>query len=55
MVRRVGLAQDVACVGGVSLNTGFIAALEKELEVEVTVPADPQYVSAIGAAVLAGE
>ena len=55
MVRRVGLEKDVACVGGVSLNTGFIDALKKALEVEVTVPPDPQYVGAIGAAVLAAE
>jgi predicted CoA-substrate-specific enzyme activase len=55
MVRRVGLEKDVAAVGGVSKNRGFIEALKRDLEIEVLVPAEAEYISAIGAAIIAAE
>lgn len=55
MMRRVGVEKDVAAIGGVALNGGFIKAVEKELNIKIGVPADPQYVSAIGAAIAAAE
>ena len=55
MMRRVGIENDVAAIGGVALNSGFIKAVEKELNIKIAVPADPQFVSAIGAAIAAAE
>lgn len=55
MMRRVGIENDVAAIGGVALNEGFIKAVEKELNIKITVPADPQFVSAIGVAIAAAE
>jgi len=55
MMRRVGIENDVAAIGGVALNKGFIKAVEKELNIKIAVPADPQFVSAIGAAIAAAE
>ena len=53
MLRRVGIENEIAAIGGVSLNKGFITAVEKELNIKITVPADQQFVSAIGAAITA--
>lgn len=53
IIRRVGIENDVAAIGGVALNKGFIKSIEKELNIQINVPADPQFVSAIGAALAA--
>jgi benzoyl-CoA reductase subunit D len=53
MVRRVGLNKEVMLIGGLAKNVGFYESLKKELETEVIVPKDPEYVSALGAALLA--
>lgn len=55
MVRRVGINDKVALIGGVSHNPGFLDSLRRGLETEVTVPEDPDYVGALGAAVIASE
>lgn len=55
MARRVGIENDVAAIGGVALNKGFIKAVEKELNIKITVPSYPQFVSAIGVAIAAAE
>ena len=55
IMRRVGIENDVAAIGGVALNKGFIKAVEKELNIKIAVPADPEFVSAIGAAIAAAE
>ncbi len=55
MVRRVGINERIALVGGVSHNPGFVDALRRGLEAEVIVPDDPEYVGALGAAIIAGE
>ena len=55
MMRRVGIEREVAAIGGVALNNGFIKAVEKELNIKIAVPADPLFVSAIGAAIAAAE
>ncbi|MBI3015918.1 MAG: CoA activase [Candidatus Tectomicrobia bacterium] len=55
MVRRVGLEQDVILVGGVAYNIGFLDSIKRTLGIEnVVVPQDPEYVGALGAAVVAG-
>lgn len=55
MIRRVGIEKDIVLVGGLSYNPGFVDALNRGLEAEVHVPADPEYVGALGAALTAGE
>jgi len=56
LVRCIGINQDVAMVGGVGYNPGIRAALLRELKVKnLYVPADPEFGSAVGAAVVAAE
>jgi benzoyl-CoA reductase subunit D len=55
MVRKVGFEKDVAVIGGVALNPGFIDAMNRGLEMQVHVPEDPEYIGALGAALLADE
>lgn len=53
MTRRVGIEREVVLIGGVGHNVGFVESLKRDLGVDVHVPEDPEYVSAIGAAVAA--
>jgi benzoyl-CoA reductase subunit D len=55
MVRRVGINDDVALIGGVSNNPGFVDALSRGLETKVTVPEHAEYIGALGAALIAAE
>jgi benzoyl-CoA reductase subunit D len=55
MVRKVGLVKDLALIGGVALNPGFVEAMKRGLEMEVHVPDDPEYIGALGAALAAAE
>jgi len=55
MVRRVGINNEVALVGGVAYNPGFVDALERGMETKVIVPEHPEYVGALGAALTARE
>lgn len=52
LLRRVKLAGDVAFVGGVAVQAGMVRALEQTLETRVLVAERPEYVSALGAALL---
>jgi predicted CoA-substrate-specific enzyme activase len=52
LLKRVGLDGEVALIGGVALQEGMVAALRQKLEVTVNVPAAPQHVAALGAALL---
>jgi predicted CoA-substrate-specific enzyme activase len=56
MVRRVGLEQEVALIGGVANNIGFVDSMKRNLGVEILVanePVVPELVSALGAALVA--
>ena len=55
LCKRVGIEQDVAAIGGVTLNRGLVKILEEELGFGVLVPDAPQIVVALGAAVIAQE
>ena len=55
MVRRVGIEKDVALIGGVARNVGFVKSLEDTLDVSLSIPEEPEYVSALGAALVAAE
>ena len=53
MVLRVGVEKDVVLIGGVALNPGFLPPLEKELHTSIIVPEFPEFISALGAAMIA--
>jgi len=56
MIRQIGIEKDVALIGGVANNIGFVDAMNKNLGFELLVPKDgvaPEYVSALGAALMA--
>jgi len=50
MVRKVGFEKEIILIGGVAKNVGFVNSLETNLEEKVTIPDDPEYISAYGAA-----
>jgi predicted CoA-substrate-specific enzyme activase len=53
MARIVGLEKDVAIVGGMAKNIGFVDSLKRDTGMDIIVPEDPDYVGALGAAVVA--
>jgi benzoyl-CoA reductase subunit D len=53
MVRRIGLQKEVAMIGGVGKNPGFVRALEEDLGVKILLSDNPDFVSALGAALAA--
>ena len=53
MARRVGVQNDIVLIGGVAKNKGFVASLKRQLEAEIKTPDEPEYVGALGAAVIA--
>lgn len=53
MVRRVGTEPEVVLIGGVAKNVGFVDSLKRNLEIDITVPEDPEFVVALGAALAA--
>ena len=53
LARRAGLKKEVVMIGGLARNPGFIQALEKELGSKILLPANPDFVSALGAALAA--
>lgn len=55
MVLRVGVEKDVVLIGGVALNPGFPPPLKKQLNADIIVPEYPEYVSALGAAIVAAK
>jgi len=55
MVRRLGVEQDVALIGGLAKNVGFVDAMKRGLEMDVLVPENPLIVGALGAALIAAE
>ncbi len=55
MVRRVGIEKEVVLIGGLAHNPGFVDALERGLEMKILVPEEKEFVSALGAALMARE
>ncbi len=53
MVRRIPIENDVALVGGVANNAAIVDVMKKHLGVDIVVPENPQFVSALGAALSA--
>jgi benzoyl-CoA reductase subunit D len=48
--RIVGMEKDVVMIGGMAKNVGFVDALRKAANMDIIVPDDPDFVSALGAA-----
>jgi len=56
MARRIGVEKDVVLIGGISKNKGFVDSLKRILEIDnLLIPAEAEYVGAIGAAIIASE
>ncbi|UCE46813.1 MAG: hypothetical protein JSW47_14510 [Phycisphaerales bacterium] len=55
MVLRIGVEKDVVLIGGVAMNPGFLPPLEKELRTNIIVPESPDFVGALGAALIAAK
>ncbi|WP_094607523.1 2-hydroxyisocaproyl-CoA dehydratase activator [Sporomusa silvacetica DSM 10669] len=55
LVRGVGIVDGVALIGGPGNNIGLVQSLKNELAKEIAIPKDPDYISALGAAIYATE
>ena len=56
LVRRISVDEQVALVGGVAKNTGVVRYIEEELGLKLAkLDIDPQFVGALGAALIASE
>ena len=55
MLEKVGLEAECVVCGGGALNIGLLKALESVLKIRLLVPAVPQLVTALGAALMARE
>jgi benzoyl-CoA reductase subunit D len=56
MIRRVGVNEDVAMLGGVGRNPGIVEAMKRELKLQcIYIPDAPEFGAAVGAAVVAAE
>jgi benzoyl-CoA reductase subunit D len=53
MVHRLGVNPTVVLVGGVANDVGFVASLKRKLNIDVVIPEFPEYVGALGAALVA--
>jgi benzoyl-CoA reductase subunit D len=56
MIRRIGVNEEVALIGGLARSSGFIASMMKQLKLsKIQTPEDPEFGAAVGAAVSAAE
>ena len=55
LIASVGLEEECAITGGGGLNIGLIKSVEEKLGVQLRVPPHPQFVTALGAAIMAEE
>jgi predicted CoA-substrate-specific enzyme activase len=55
MVGRVGMEPECGMCGGGALNTGLVEWVQRRLGVRLLVPAQPQFITALGAAIFARE
>lgn len=53
MIHRLGINPEVVLVGGVAKDEGFVASLNRKLGLTVSIPEYPDYVGALGAALVA--
>jgi len=55
LINSVGLEMECAISGGGGLDVGLIKSIEEELGIQLLVPPQPQFVTALGAAIIAEE
>lgn len=55
LARKIGIEKEVALVGGVARNVGFVDSLQRDLQLELVIPEDPEFSCALGAALVAAE
>ena len=56
MVRRVGIEGEVVLIGGMVHNAGFVQSLKTAMGVDaISLPDMPEYISALGCAMIAAE
>jgi benzoyl-CoA reductase subunit D len=55
MVRKVGFVKDVVLIGGMARNVGFVNSIQRGLETDCLIPDEPEYVGALGAALIAAD
>jgi benzoyl-CoA reductase subunit D len=53
LAKTVGLEEDVVLIGGLARNIGFVDSLNRSLELEPLIPEEPEFVGALGAALIA--
>jgi predicted CoA-substrate-specific enzyme activase len=53
LLKRVGVEAELTFIGGLAGQAGMVAALEEKLKMKVNVPEEPDFVGALGAAILA--
>jgi len=53
MVHRLGINPEVVLIGGVAKDPGFVASLNRKLDLTVKIPEYPDYAGALGAALIA--
>jgi benzoyl-CoA reductase subunit D len=53
MIHRLGINPEVVLSGGVAKDPGFVASLNRKLDLTVTIPEHPEYIGALGAALIA--
>ena len=55
LVLKLGVLPPVAVIGGMATNVGFVDSLDRTLALRVLVPEHPEYVGALGAALVAAD
>jgi benzoyl-CoA reductase subunit D len=55
MVHRLGINLDIALVGGVAKDVGFVASLKRRLGMNILIPEEPLFAGAVGAALIAAK
>ncbi len=53
LASTIEVQKDVALIGGMAKNVGFVDALKRSLGMEVLIPKEPEFVGALGAALIA--
>ncbi|MFH0888740.1 MAG: acyl-CoA dehydratase activase [Planctomycetota bacterium] len=53
MTRRIGLEKDVLLIGGVAKNKGFVKSMKENLQVDIQITPDCEFIAAIGASLIA--
>lgn len=53
LLKQTGIESEFTFIGGVAKQKGMVKALEEELKLKINVPKEPEYVIALGSALLA--